>query len=49
MPGAPGAHVVCTHSGVTLAAILARLVAAEIRAGQADPLLAPYRPERFLN
>jgi glycine/D-amino acid oxidase-like deaminating enzyme len=49
VPGAPGAYVVCTHSGVTLAAILARLVGAEIRGGEADPLLAPYRPERFLN
>lgn len=47
VPGAPGAYVVCTHSGVTLAAILARLVAAEIRTGEADPLLAPYRPSRF--
>jgi glycine/D-amino acid oxidase-like deaminating enzyme len=48
VPGAPGAYVVCTHSGVTLAAVLARLVAAEIRTGEPDPLLAPYRPERFL-
>ena len=48
VPGAPGAYVVCTHSGVTLAAILARLVTAEIRTGEADPLLAPYRPGRFL-
>ena len=48
VPGAPGAYVVCTHSGVTLAAILARLVTAELRTGQEDPLLAAYRPERFL-
>jgi glycine/D-amino acid oxidase-like deaminating enzyme len=47
VPGAPGAYVVCTHSGVTLAAVLARLVTAEIRTGEADPLLAPYRPARF--
>lgn len=47
VPGAPGAYVVCTHSGVTLAAILARLVTAEIRGGEPDPLLAPYRPARF--
>jgi glycine/D-amino acid oxidase-like deaminating enzyme len=47
VPGAPGAYVVCTHSGVTLAAILARLVAAEIRSGEPDPLLEPYRPDRF--
>jgi glycine/D-amino acid oxidase-like deaminating enzyme len=48
VPGMPGAYVVCTHSGVTLAAVLARLVAAEIRTGEPDPLLAPYRPGRFL-
>jgi glycine/D-amino acid oxidase-like deaminating enzyme len=47
LPGAPGAYVVCTHSGVTLALILARLVTAEIRTGEADPLLDPYRPGRF--
>lgn len=47
VPGASGAYVVCTHSGVTLAAVLARLVAAEIRTGEEDPLLAPYRPGRF--
>lgn len=49
VPGAPGAYVVCTHSGVTLAAILARLVTGEIRSGEADPLLAPYRPRRFVS
>lgn len=48
VPGAPGAYVVCTHSGVTLAAVLARLVTAEIRTGEADPLLDPYRPGRFV-
>jgi glycine/D-amino acid oxidase-like deaminating enzyme len=42
-----GAYVVCTHSGVTLAAVLARLVASEIRSGEADPLLEAYRPGRF--
>lgn len=47
VPGAPGAYVVCTHSGVTLAAVLARLVAAEVRSGEADPLLDAYRPGRF--
>ncbi|HEY1705829.1 MAG TPA: FAD-dependent oxidoreductase [Trebonia sp.] len=46
-PGKQGAYVVCTHSGVTLAAILARLVSREIRTGTPDPLLAPYRPGRI--
>lgn len=47
VPGVPGAYVVCTHSGVTLAAVLARLVAAEVRSGEPDPLLDAYRPSRF--
>jgi glycine/D-amino acid oxidase-like deaminating enzyme len=47
VPGMPAAYVVCTHSGVTLAAILARLAAAELRGGEADPMLAAYRPGRF--
>ncbi|MCL2584470.1 MAG: FAD-binding oxidoreductase [Streptosporangiales bacterium] len=47
VPGVSGAYVVCTHSGVTLAAVLARLVASEIRSGEADPLLEAYRPGRF--
>jgi glycine/D-amino acid oxidase-like deaminating enzyme len=45
VPGQERAYVVCTHSGVTLAAILARLVSREIRTGTPDPLLAPYRPD----
>lgn len=47
VPGVPGAYMVCTHSGVTLAAVLARLVAEETRSGEPDPLLADYRPSRF--
>ena len=47
VPGLPGAYVVCTHSGVTLGAILGRLVAREILTGTASPSLAPYRPERL--
>jgi len=43
----PGYGEIVTHSGVTLAPLLGRLVAAEI-AGQApDPLLDAFRPERF--
>ncbi|MEI4486571.1 FAD-dependent oxidoreductase [Frigidibacter sp. MR17.14] len=44
---APGLSVVTTHSGVTLSAILAESLAAEILRGEAQPLLAPYRPGRF--
>lgn len=47
VPGLPGAYVVCTHSGVTLGAILGRLVAREILTGTASSSLAPYRPERL--
>jgi glycine/D-amino acid oxidase-like deaminating enzyme len=39
-------HVI-THSGVTLAPVLGRLVAREIVTGEADPVLEPYRPARF--
>ncbi|MEI4470419.1 NAD(P)/FAD-dependent oxidoreductase [Frigidibacter sp. MR17.24] len=44
---APGLSVACTHSGVTLAPVLAEMLAAEILGGVRDPLLAPYRADRF--
>ncbi len=46
--GVPGLTVVVTHSGVTLSPLLGRLVAAEIMTGREDPMLAPFRPNRFL-
>ncbi len=48
LPGAPGLYVAVTHSGVTLAAHLSRLIAAELTTGTAPAELAPYRPARFL-
>ena len=42
----PGLYEVVTHSGVTLCAILARLVTEELSGGSV-PDLEPYRPERF--
>ncbi len=48
LPGAPGLYVAVTHSGVTLAAHLSRLIAAELTAGTPPAALAPYRPDRFL-
>jgi glycine/D-amino acid oxidase-like deaminating enzyme len=36
-----------THSGVTLGPLLGRLLARAILAGEVDPLIAPYRPDRF--
>ena len=44
---APDVHVAVTHSGVTLAAILAQCVADEVVIGGRRPELAAYRPERF--
>jgi glycine/D-amino acid oxidase-like deaminating enzyme len=48
LPGIRNAHVVATHSGVTLAPILGHLVADEVLQRRLDPMLAPYRPERML-
>ena len=44
---APWLYHVVTHSGVTLAPLLGRLVAAEILEGEDDASLSPYRPARF--
>ena len=48
LPGAPGLYIAVTHSGVTLAAHLSRLIAAELTTGTPPPELSPYRPARFL-
>ena len=47
VPGAGGLYVVVTHSGVTLAAHLARLVTADLTSSGPAGELAPYRPGRF--
>lgn len=47
LPGADGLYVAVTHSGVTLAAHLARLITAELVSGRPAADLAPYRPGRF--
>ena len=47
LPGAEWLYVAVTHSGVTLAAHLSRLIAAELEAGTPGADLAPYRPDRF--
>jgi glycine/D-amino acid oxidase-like deaminating enzyme len=47
-PELPGFYVVVTHSGITLGPVLGPLVAAELLTGRPEPLLAPYRPDRFL-
>jgi glycine/D-amino acid oxidase-like deaminating enzyme len=47
VPSMPGFYVAVTHSGVTLAPLIGQLVAQEITTGQASPMLAEYRLERF--
>jgi glycine/D-amino acid oxidase-like deaminating enzyme len=47
LPGADRMYVAVTHSGVTLAAHLAGLIAAEVADGTVAAELAPYRPARF--
>jgi glycine/D-amino acid oxidase-like deaminating enzyme len=47
LKSAPDIHVAVTHSGVTLAAILGRLVSSEVLSGTRSAVLSPYRPERF--
>lgn len=46
--GVDGLYVIVTHSGVTLAPILGRHAAQEIMRGVQQPMLAPYRPQRYL-
>jgi len=36
-----------THSGITLGPLIGRLLAREILTGEVDPLIAPFRPDRF--
>lgn len=43
--GPEGLYMVCTHSGMTLAPVIGEMVAREM-AGEAEPRLAPYRPDR---
>jgi glycine/D-amino acid oxidase-like deaminating enzyme len=48
VPAMPGAYLVCTHSGVTVGAIVGRLVARELVAGTDEPLLAEFRADRAI-
>ena len=41
-------YVAATHSGITLAPLLGRLVAAELMRGERDPLLFAYSPARLI-
>ena len=42
-----GYYEAVTHSGVTLGPLVGRLLAREILTGEVDPLIAPFRPDRF--
>jgi glycine/D-amino acid oxidase-like deaminating enzyme len=47
LSGIPGYSEAVTHSGVTLAPLIGRLLAREILTGEIDPLIAPFRADRF--
>jgi glycine/D-amino acid oxidase-like deaminating enzyme len=47
VPSIPGYYEAVTHSGVTLGPLLGRLLSEEILHGTIDPLLKPFRAERF--
>jgi glycine/D-amino acid oxidase-like deaminating enzyme len=47
LPGENGLYVAVTHSGVTLAAELSRLIATDLTTGTPPAPLAPYSPARF--
>ena len=47
VPEIPGYFEAITHSGVTLAPLIGRVLAAGILGQPPDPLFAPYRPDRF--
>jgi len=48
VPGVGGLHLAVTHSGVTLAPVLGRLLAEELASGVRAPDLRGCRPERFV-
>ena len=47
LPGLQNLYVAVTHSGVTLALILGRLIALEVALHRPQRVLAPFRPERL--
>jgi glycine/D-amino acid oxidase-like deaminating enzyme len=47
VPGLPALYLAVSHSGVTVAPALGRLVAREVTGGVAEPLLGVFRPGRF--
>jgi glycine/D-amino acid oxidase-like deaminating enzyme len=49
LPGLDGYYVAVTHSGVTLAPAIGRMVADEIAFGRPQPVLEPFRPDRLFS
>ncbi|MEW9550138.1 NAD(P)/FAD-dependent oxidoreductase [Nonomuraea sp. NPDC050783] len=47
VPSVPGYYEAVSHSGITLGAVIGRLLASEIVNGTRDELLADFHPERF--
>ena len=47
LPWLDSLYLAVSHSGVTLAPVLGRLIAAEVATQTSDGLLAPFRPARF--
>jgi glycine/D-amino acid oxidase-like deaminating enzyme len=47
LPWLEGLYLAVSHSGVTVAPALGRLIAGEVAEQMADGLLAPFRPARF--
>jgi glycine/D-amino acid oxidase-like deaminating enzyme len=47
LPWLEGLYLAVSHSGVTVAPVLGRLIAGEVAEQMADGLLAPFRPARF--
>ena len=47
LPGWSGLYIITTHSGVSMAPLLARMLTKEILTGEVDPRLATFRPERM--
>jgi glycine/D-amino acid oxidase-like deaminating enzyme len=47
LSGIPGYYEAVTHSGVTLGPLIGRLLAREILTSEVDPLIAPFRADRF--
>jgi glycine/D-amino acid oxidase-like deaminating enzyme len=47
LSGIPGYYEAVTHSGVTLGPLIGRLLTREILTGEVDPLIAPFRADRF--